>query len=304
MTCSAKRAYIDRPLTVRCGQCIGCRLERARVWAVRCTHEASLYENNIFATITYSDDNIPFGNSLDREDLTKFFKRMRKRTKIRLFYCGEYGDETIRPHYHALIFNCAPPDPELMAVREGKKVFRSDTLDKLWGLGHINYYDTIEFASAAYVAGYVTKKITGPDAERHYTWTDPETGEIYERQPEFSGQSLKPGIGERWIKKYLRDVYAKDEIIVNGQPTRPPRYYDQILEREDPKLFDQVMRKRREQHPKYTIQETTIHRGGYSTVHYRAPKLDVDPDQYRGSERQKLAKKKILQSRQKKRKEQ
>ena len=37
-------------LQVPCGRCIGCRLERSRVWAVRCVHESSLYEQNCFIT--------------------------------------------------------------------------------------------------------------------------------------------------------------------------------------------------------------------------------------------------------------
>lgn len=42
-------------VSIPCGQCIGCRLERARQWAVRCVHEASLYEDNCFITLTFDD---------------------------------------------------------------------------------------------------------------------------------------------------------------------------------------------------------------------------------------------------------
>lgn len=41
-----------------CGQCIGCRLERSRQWAMRCVHEASLYEKNCFITLTYDDSHL------------------------------------------------------------------------------------------------------------------------------------------------------------------------------------------------------------------------------------------------------
>jgi len=66
-------------IEVPCGQCIGCRLERSRQWAVRCMHEASLHEDNCFITLTYDDEHLPADNSLDKSEFQRFCKRMRKR---------------------------------------------------------------------------------------------------------------------------------------------------------------------------------------------------------------------------------
>ena len=46
----------DTEMQVPCGQCIGCRLERSRQWAIRCVHEASLHPINCFITLTYSPE--------------------------------------------------------------------------------------------------------------------------------------------------------------------------------------------------------------------------------------------------------
>ena len=94
-------------INLPCGQCIGCRLERSRQWAVRCMHEASLHDENSFLTLTYSDENLPPGGSLHLPDFQNFMKRLRKSIapkRVRFYHCGEYGDILSRPHYHALLF--------------------------------------------------------------------------------------------------------------------------------------------------------------------------------------------------------
>ena len=103
-----REGYVDQPIEVPCGQCIGCRLERSRQWAVRCVHEASLYKNNCFVTLTYSDDKLPSDGSLHFDHFQKFMKRLRRfydDSRIRFFHCGEYGEQYSRPHYHCCLFN-------------------------------------------------------------------------------------------------------------------------------------------------------------------------------------------------------
>ena len=90
-----------------CGRCMGCRLERARQWAMRCVHESFLYEKNCFLTLTYADDHLPSDGSVNRRVLQLFLKRLRRAypdAVIRYFGCGEYGEELGRPHYHLCIF--------------------------------------------------------------------------------------------------------------------------------------------------------------------------------------------------------
>ena len=63
------QGYADMPITLPCQQCIGCRLERSRQWAIRCMHEASLYDKNCFLTLTYSDDYLRYAVYRDWEKI-------------------------------------------------------------------------------------------------------------------------------------------------------------------------------------------------------------------------------------------
>lgn len=289
---SPRTGFKDKHLTLRCGQCIGCRLDYARIWGIRAFHEASMHEKNIFATFTYDDDHLPYHDTLVRADFQKFIKRLRKKVpnKFRIFYCGEYGRDTFRPHYHSLIFGYAPSDPVSVAEIGGQTLYTSKILTDTWKLGKVDYYDQITFTSAAYVAGYVTKKINGARADAHYERIDSETGEVYQLLPEFSGQSLRPGIGQPWIQQWGLDVYAKDEIIIEGKAMRPPRYYDEVFAKLRPNLWRKVSQKRAL--ASYRELKKEGDKFGY---------LDADQQTYKDTDRQSFVAQKITLSKQKKR---
>lgn len=238
--------WIDKPVQVPCGQCIGCRLERSRIWAMRCLHEASLYDNNCFITLTFNDDYVM--PSLDKSIFQKFMKRLRRfmcshnyvpcengegfewvecsdnGVRIRYFMCGEYGDKLSRPHYHACLFGFDFPDRVLWSVRDNVRLYRSSILEKLWcdpkngnSFGFSTVGD-VSFESAAYVARYCMKKVTGEKADAHYNG----------RQSEYVTMSRRPGIGLAWLKKFYKDVYPSDEVVIRGNvKCKPARYYDE-----------------------------------------------------------------------------
>lgn len=223
------------PFQVPCGQCIGCRLERSRDWAVRCVHEAKMYENNCFITLTYNNENLPANNSLFRPHLTKFLKRLRKRYdhKIRYFGCGEYGDKLARPHYHLILFNHDFDDKVMF--KNGKfPLYISQSLQELWQYGH-SVVAGFSFESAAYTARYCVKKINGANAKEHYG----------DRTPEFSAMSRRPGIGYEFFLKYYNDIVNHDRVITrNGVICKPPRYYDKLLSGCDVELLEAHKEKR------------------------------------------------------------
>ncbi|MEY3590878.1 MAG: hypothetical protein RLZZ466_1399, partial [Bacteroidota bacterium] len=175
-------------LSLPCGQCIGCRLERSRQWAMRCMHEAQLHENNCFITLTYDNTHLPSDGSLHYKDFQLFIKRLRKKFgiyRIRYYMAGEYGENFGRPHFHACIFGHDFHDKKLWRrSTSGSMLYRSQDLELLWPLGYSSIGD-VNFESAAYVARYIMKKVTGHNSKQHYTQTDSETGEITTRKPEF-----------------------------------------------------------------------------------------------------------------------
>ncbi len=225
-------------LQIPCGQCVGCRLERSRQWAVRCYHEAQLHTENSFVTLTYKQ--MPKDQSIDKRELVLFLKRLRNNfgAKIRFYGCGEYGDDVGRPHYHAVLFNFNAPDlREHEKNKNGDMVYTSKILDKIWGHGY-TYTGNVTFQSAAYVARYILKKVHGPTSRLHYENVDKQTGELlFDKIPEFTNMSRRPGIGAKWYQKYgISDCHQQDEVIINGKTMRPPRYYDQLLENGCPSI--------------------------------------------------------------------
>lgn len=242
-----KRFGIEASLSLPCGQCIGCRLERSRQWAMRCLHEASLYDSNCFLTLTYRDDTLPENSTLVYRHFQLFMKRVRKRlgkSKLRFFMCGEYGDETKRPHYHALFFNADFTDKVYYSkTGSGSKIYTSELLNELWGFGDC-WIGDVTFESAAYVARYCVKKVTGRGAAGAYESLDISTGEIIKREPEFAHMSLKPGIGRPWLDKFQSDVYPHDYVVVRGVKMKPPKYYDTVYEKGNLDDFDWIRAQR------------------------------------------------------------
>lgn len=244
ITFNRPQGYADLPLELPCGQCIGCRLERSRQWAIRCIHEAARHEENSFITLTYDDDHLPEDRSLNVRHFQLFMKKLRKNNdhKIRFYHCGEYGDTTDRPHYHAILFGHDFEDKILWKNNNDNPLYISDSLTETWGKGFCTIGD-VTFQSAAYVARYVMKKINGDHAQDHYQYIN-EYGEVFDRKPEYTTMSRRPGIGHGWFSKYQGEVYPRDEVIVNAHPVRPPKYYDRILENENPKAYRKVRGKR------------------------------------------------------------
>lgn len=230
----------SRSAYVRCGKCVGCRLDWAGDWAARCEKEAQLWERNCFITLTYDDAHLPIGgstrSSLSKRDFQLFMKRLRKEygDGIRFFASGEYGPSTERAHYHALLFNHDFADKRLWKLSRGNALYVSSSLERLWPFG-FSSVGAVTLQSAGYVARYVMKKLDGKMAEVAYA----------DREPPFILMSRRPGIGFAWLEKFEVDVYGpgKDgvpraELVVgDGRVRRPPRYFDEQFKRTWPERY-------------------------------------------------------------------
>lgn len=160
--------------------------------------EAASHEFSSFFTLTYDDTQIPPNQSLDPSHCTLWLKRLRKflqpeNRTIRYFLVGEYGDQTNRPHYHAIIY--------------GVSKLEADRLEHLWPYG-FSYVGDLTPESAQYVAGYTTKKMTSKDDAR-----------LNGRYPEYARMSLKPGLGALGIQSFAESLThpsALEQIRLTG----------------------------------------------------------------------------------------
>lgn len=250
------------PVEVPCGRCIGCRLERSRQWAIRLVHEGALHEEKCFLTLTYDPAHLPPDGSLDVTEFQRFMKRLRKKvspTRIRFFHCGEYGEKLGRPHYHACLFNFDFLDKSLWSVREGVSLYVSPILAELWPFGFSTIGD-VTFESAAYVARYVMKKVTGAAAPVHYE----------KKKPEYVTMSRRPGIGKGWYDKFKSDVYPHDFVVVNGVKVRPPKFYDSKFELTDPQMFSTLKARR--------VSRSTVKEESFNDVLGKMQVIDANCD--------------------------
>ncbi len=255
-------------LEVACGQCLGCRVDHSIMWTIRIVHESSMHldnHGNSWLTLTYRDASacteeqykdghfIPKDYSLRPSHVSKFIRSLRKANsdhKIRYFYCGEYGTETQRPHYHLCIFNHSFNDLQLFADTEGLHTYSSPTLEKLWPYGFSTVAE-LNYQTAAYTAGYIFSKITGERAKDHYLRCD-EHGEAYWLLPEYTRMSTgntknkHQGLGASFYDKFKSDIFPADETPVPGHGIVQlvPRYYTNILKSEDPGTLELVKRLR------------------------------------------------------------
>lgn len=207
-----------------CGQCLECRLEYARQWAVRCVHEAEMHEDSSFITLTYSDENLE-SPMLIYEHWQNFMKRLRFKyaeRKISVFVTGEYGEKTKRPHWHALLFNWRPDNLYYHRSNDlGDKIYTSPELDELWGKNDRDSCPTeigaVTFRSAGYCARYATKKLVhGRDQEHEF-------------HP-ISKKSSKYAIGRSYVEKFHDSIFNLGKIVLpDGNTCAIPRYYEKWL---------------------------------------------------------------------------
>jgi len=225
------------PIKVPCGKCTGCLETRAAEWATRISHELQSWSEACFLTLTYREESLPPGASLDPSHLCLFFKRLRtclgRRAdprRVRYFACGEYGEIGGRPHYHVVLFGFDfRGDRKRVATRNGFDVYTSELLEKLWTFGSCEI-GSVTPGSAMYVARYVNAKADG-------------ASRALGRHPEF--QRVSQGIGRAWVARYGEDL--RGDFVVQLSQTRAikrkvPRYYDKLR---DPAYVEQLKARRK-----------------------------------------------------------
>ena len=222
-----------------CGNCLPCRINKAKEWAVRCTLESLYYDNNLFVTLTYDDEHLPRDGKLVRKHVTDFIKRLRHYTKCRYFGCGEYGTKNKRPHYHLILFDVSIDDLKPL----GSGLYESKLVSKLWPYG-FNYIGFVTYQSCNYVAQYSTKKVFGNVSD------------------EFLCCSTDPGIGYRWCKEHLGKILEYDLVFGDfgsQKVAKMPRYFEKIADFLDHGAYQDVKSCRLDKDHAMNLNKMLIH---------------------------------------------
>lgn len=251
---------------IPCGKCVGCRMAYSKQWATRCMMELESHDSAYFVTLTYNDQFVPrsyfsdengeaqLSLTLSRRDFQLFIKRLRfafPNDNIRYFAAGEYGDNTWRPHYHAIIFGLHLNDlvPSGKSP-EGFQYYYSPAFQRCWSqqvnlLGDrdksVPYTEMgyallspVTWETSAYVARYTMKKLRGAEAKFY---------EKFALEPPFSAMSLKPGIGAEYLKNHP-DAYQHQFLNLvtekGGRQVMPPRYLDRLFEIDHPEQMAEI----------------------------------------------------------------
>jgi hypothetical protein len=219
---------------------VGCIASHRREWASRILHEGSLYQHNGMVTLTYADRFLPRGGALVKPHFQAFMKTVRNwleysRRKdpealpeveaLRYYGVGEYGELSLRPHYHLMMLGWTFPDLKRVEDAKGRVCWVSDLASEFWGQGFV-HIAPFNPETAAYVAGYTMKKLAVLDPRvRHLP-------------PPFALMSKRPGLGAEWIDRFQDDVFPCDEVVVQGRVAgKAPRYYDERVKKRDPELI-------------------------------------------------------------------
>lgn len=239
---SKPRDYPYPGMPLPCGKCVTCKLRSRGQWTTRGLLEAKAFRDDsrqsYMVTLTYSDECIPSDLNVCKREYRLFVKRLRHEFGPRLRYqgIGEYGGQTLRPHYHFSLFGLELDD--LVVYRRGG--FRSATLERLWPFGQVDVILATP-QTIGYVAGHQLKDLTGENQpDGRYFLVDRDNGAAVERVRPFRSQSNRPGIGETWFRRHWRDLLApvvgKPDVgwcVVEGEPVLAPDYFIRLLRETD-----------------------------------------------------------------------
>lgn len=206
-----EKGKIERWQQVPCMNCPECQKKYSDDWAFRAMLELSVCEKAVMITLTYSDLFLWLQtrfyddgtvNSLQKEEPSRFIKRLRKVTGIkglRYLVSGEYGKHfTERPHYHIVLFgidnNHPIFDSKVKFYKNGKPGYYITDFPQ-WRYGHIelNFYP-IDAGAIRYATKYAIKE-KGKTADDMY--------KIRKIHPQFINVSRKPGLGYYGLIKNL-----------------------------------------------------------------------------------------------------
>lgn len=155
------------------------------------TFFVTLTYDDLHVPVEFDDEGLPLFYKTSKRDVQLWFKRMRKLYnkffgRVRYFIVSEFGENSLRPHYHALIFTDIPCTDRLML----------EAITKTWQKGYIIDVQLLKgLGGIRYVSNYIVKNISTFNT--------------------FVLMSRRPGIGYRYcekLKDYHRGNYKPHEV--------------------------------------------------------------------------------------------
>lgn len=210
---------------VPCGKCPKCVSTKVQQWQFRIKQQMKISQNAYFVTLTYDEDNVPYGvtsPTLCKRDVQLFLKRLRKLQsvksdfKIKYYLVGEYGSKTKRPHYHAIMFD----------------IFDVNDIHKAWNIG-FTYSPKAEPQAVKYVLKYISKQ----------------RGKVKGKEREFS--LMSKGLGANYLSnaivKYHQNNLKNCFITDEGFKKSMPKYYkDKLYDEHTRPRVTKILQKRSE----------------------------------------------------------
>lgn len=234
-------------------------------WVIRLSHEQLAHKYTYFVTLTYRDEDMILASLVNnrcddvytygilcKKHVQDFLKRLRKNFKLQLkyYFCGEYGKNTFRPHYHGLLFTDKP-----LSAKDVIGCWKHQDITR-------NCFDiAINGAAAGYATKYISKRQFLP------YWIKDGDKDIH------PFQIMSKGIGVSYLEDthvfdYHRDN-SIDTIYFDGLKYSLPRYYrDKIFDGHDEQknvinAFKSIEVARRQEEIDNMIHESGMKRSDY-----------------------------------------
>lgn len=211
------------PIRVRgqlmpCGRCPACMRNKSNQWVFRMNEEMKVSNHVYFFTLSYRDEDLPMAcyvpekrvfPCVSRRDIQLFLKRLRKNLEVSFKYhiVAEYGPNTLRPHYHGMIFS--------------QYVILQEDVLSAWqhqDLVYKTFDETFDRNAAGYCAKYLGKIPFLPDYIKN-------SDRIYR-----PFTLCSKGLGLTYLETNPQLVSKKvdqleDFVVLDGRRQAMPRYY-------------------------------------------------------------------------------